>query len=92
MSHIETMHNEWVGIVLLLTKLNRCHVVQSQVHVEGEEHAQSDEKEQAQEVDNLNEEVFQQEGCGVHNRAECVNKTTSHSSKNKSQACNCIEE
>jgi len=34
MSHIETMHNEWVGIVLLLTKLNRCHVVQSQLRRE----------------------------------------------------------
>jgi len=33
-SHVETMHNKWISIVLLFTKLNCSHVVQSKLKKE----------------------------------------------------------
>eukprot|EP00469_Lotharella_globosa_P010765 CAMPEP_0167788618 /NCGR_PEP_ID=MMETSP0111_2-20121227/10148_1 /TAXON_ID=91324 /ORGANISM="Lotharella globosa, Strain CCCM811" /LENGTH=191 /DNA_ID=CAMNT_0007680531 /DNA_START=335 /DNA_END=910 /DNA_ORIENTATION=+ len=85
------MANEPITVVLLLAKLDCGHVVQREVHVEGEEHAQGDEEEHADQVDNEHDEIFKQERGRVHDRTEGVDQAACHSSKNKAQAGNCIE-
>eukprot|EP00470_Lotharella_oceanica_P001272 CAMPEP_0170169014 /NCGR_PEP_ID=MMETSP0040_2-20121228/1941_1 /TAXON_ID=641309 /ORGANISM="Lotharella oceanica, Strain CCMP622" /LENGTH=176 /DNA_ID=CAMNT_0010407495 /DNA_START=204 /DNA_END=734 /DNA_ORIENTATION=+ len=91
MRDIEAMANEPISVVFLLTQFDGSHIVQGQVHVEGEEHAERNEKEHADQVDDQHYKIFEQERGSVHDGSEGVDQTACHSSKNKAQASNCIE-